>query len=97
MSVACASILDESLSASILGNNKETYVFNTVLNKPDGTSDKQIPEEIDIVTQTGSAERPARPMSGTSVACKQATVQKRGFFFFQKKRRLPVRASIVNL
>ena len=38
MSVACTSINNEYLSRSLLGNKKETNVFNRSLNKPDGTS-----------------------------------------------------------
>ena len=50
MSVACTSINDKSLSACLLGNKKETTVFNSILNEPDGTFFYQIPDETHIVT-----------------------------------------------
>ena len=50
MSVACTSINHEPVSSSILGNEKETNVFNSSLNKPNGSSFNQITNETHVVT-----------------------------------------------
>ena len=38
MSVASTRIINEPLSPSLLGNEKETYVFNSRFHKPDGAN-----------------------------------------------------------
>ena len=50
MSVACTRINDEL--CSLLGNEKETDVFHSRLDKPDGTSFHQITDKTYVVTPT---------------------------------------------
>ena len=46
MSVACTSINDEPLSTNLLGNEKETNMFNSIFNKPEGNSFNQIANNL---------------------------------------------------
>ena len=50
MSVACTRINDETQSPSLIGNEKETNVFNSGFNKPDGASLDKITDESHVVT-----------------------------------------------
>ena len=50
MSVACTRINDETPSPSLIGNEKETNVFNSGFNKPDGASLDKITDESHVVT-----------------------------------------------
>ena len=50
MSVPCTTINDEPLSPSLVGNEKETNVFNSRFIKPDGSL-HQVTNEIHAVTQ----------------------------------------------
>ena len=52
MSVACTRINNEPLSTSLLGNEKETNMLNSIFDKPDGTSLHQIANETHIVSPT---------------------------------------------
>ena len=48
MSGACTRTDDEPLSPNLLGNEQETKVFNSSLNKPDGPSLHQITNETHV-------------------------------------------------
>ena len=50
MSIACTRINNEPLSTSLLGDDKEPNVFNSIFHKKDGASLHQVTNETHVVT-----------------------------------------------
>ena len=76
MSVARTRINNKPLSPSLLGNEEKTNVFNSRLNKPDGTSFHQITNKTQAVTPA-VLENWINETAGPSWVSKPATTETR--------------------